>query len=137
MEPEDILEFLFSCVPLLVLIWVAEMVLRVLIYPLALIYALIFAMAFFSRIDVKNSWGPMVVAYKIGIGPYKNVRKHFPCRLQLQPGDREHFCIYYDNPDSTPEDDLRYAYGIVLASGTLVVVIFVLLFTSVASNVLL
>jgi len=99
---------------------------------LALVVALLFYLfqsGVFRNITVETKAGPygeMTVAYKTGKGPYKNTAKVHSEILSLLGEEDDggkvdydkclpHVGIYYDDPESVPEEDLRYAVGAVLA----------------------
>ena len=63
----------------------------------------------FASIEVKTmepNFGPMVVAYKTGKGPYKGAGEIFTdiCSIVL---NRDHIGIYYDDPEAVGPADLR------------------------------
>lgn len=57
-----------------------------------------------------------VFAYKTGKGAYRNAGDIFTVAFCLAPKSKT-LGIYYDDPDSTPESELRYAVGSILAEG--------------------
>jgi len=59
---------------------------------------------------------PSVFAYKTGKGAYKNAGEIFTNSFCLSP-NRRTMGIYYDDPDTVPENDLRFAVGSILAEG--------------------
>ena len=72
------------------------------------------------KIEVKTvqpKRGSMIIAYKTGKGPYKGAGELFTeaCSLVL---NCEHIGIYYDDPEAVAPPDLRYAVGVILASGS-------------------
>jgi len=74
----------------------------------------------FAKIDVKTiepKDGAMVVAYKSARGPYKGAGEIFTdiCSIIM---NRDHIGIYYDDPDAVAGNDLRYAVGTILATGS-------------------
>jgi len=85
----------------------------------------------FRHIEVETKAGPygeMTVAYKTGKGPYKDTAKvHAEISALFGNANDEttnqeedsslppHVGIYYDDPESVPEEELRYAVGAVLA----------------------
>lgn len=76
----------------------------------------------FAKIEVKTvepKDGSMVVAYKSARGPYKGAGEIFTdiYSIMMNP-DRDQIGIYYDDPDAVAANDLRYAVGVILASGT-------------------
>merc|ERR550519_2251943 len=60
--------------------------------------------------------GPLTLAYKTLVGPYKDVGEVFTESYCLLP-DREQLGIYYDDPEGVPAAELRCAVGPVLAKG--------------------
>jgi len=73
-----------------------------------------------SSIKVSTSeteYGPMTMAFKTLVGPYKNAGEVFTESFCLLP-DREQLGIYYDDPEGVPANQLRCAVGPVLAKGT-------------------
>ena len=75
---------------------------------------------FWSSIKVSTSeteYGPLTLAYKTSVGPYKNAGEFFTESFCLLP-DREQLGIYYDDPEGMQADQLRCAVGPVLAKGT-------------------
>ena len=95
----------------------------------------LFQSGVFRHIEVETKAGPygeMTVAYKTGKGPYKDawqVHAEVSEILAEVKGDvnrqedastdntitTPHLGIYYDDPESVPEEELRYAVGAVLA----------------------
>jgi len=72
-----------------------------------------------SRINVdtcETRFGPMVVAFKARTGPYKGAGDLFTDSYCLLP-NREQVGIYYDDPETVPENELRYAVGPILSNG--------------------
>jgi len=75
----------------------------------------------FAKIDVKTvepkDYSSMVVAYKSARGPYKGAGEIFTdiCSIIM---NRDHIGIYYDDPDAVAGNDLRYAVGAILATGS-------------------
>jgi len=75
----------------------------------------------FAKIEVKTvepkDHGAMVVAYKSARGPYKGAGEIFTdiCSIIM---NRDHIGIYYDDPDAVAGNDLRYAVGAILATGS-------------------
>jgi len=59
---------------------------------------------------------PSVFAYKTGKGAYKNAGEMFTNAFCLSP-NRRTMGIYYDDPDTVAENDLRFAVGSILAEG--------------------
>lgn len=73
----------------------------------------------FSPITVKTTdtkYGPMVIAYKTRTGPYKLAGDLFTDSYCLLP-NREQVGIYYDDPETVPENELRFAVGPILSNG--------------------
>jgi len=73
----------------------------------------------FARINVdtcETKFGPMVVAYKSKTGPYKGAGEVFTDSYCLLP-HREQIGIYYDDPETVAESELRYAVGPILSNG--------------------
>eukprot|EP00092_Neocalanus_flemingeri_P048531 GFUD01055405.1.p1 GENE.GFUD01055405.1~~GFUD01055405.1.p1 ORF type:complete len:228 (+),score=52.69 GFUD01055405.1:179-862(+) len=64
----------------------------------------------------KTEYGPLTMAYKTIVGPYKNTGKFFTEIFCLLP-DREQLGIYYDDPEEVQASQLRCAVGSVLAKG--------------------
>ena len=64
----------------------------------------------------ETEYGPLTMAYKTAIGPYKNCGDIFTESFCLLP-DREQIGIYYDDPEGMPASELRCAIGPVLAKG--------------------
>ena len=100
-------------------VWSATMVLPMLalIVIVGLAGYLIYS-GIFHRVTVDTKpapFGELVIAYKTGKGAYKNTASIFGQAHALLPG---HLCIgiYYDDPESVPEAELRYAVGLVLAA---------------------
>jgi hypothetical protein len=60
--------------------------------------------------------GPITLAYKTAVGPYKNAGDLFTESFCLLP-DREQLGIYYDDPEGVASAELRCAVGPVLAKG--------------------
>jgi len=75
----------------------------------------------FAKIEVKTvepeNHAAMVVAYKSARGPYKGAGEIFTdiCSIIM---NRDHIGIYYDDPDAVAGNDLRYAVGAILATGS-------------------
>jgi len=72
----------------------------------------------FTSVEVKTKeplYGPMVIAYKTEIGPYRNAGELYTESHCLLP-DREQIGIYYDDPEAVPENELRYAVGPILSN---------------------
>ena len=65
----------------------------------------------------ETEYGPMTMAYKTIVGPYKDAGEFFTESFCLLP-DREQLGIYYDDPEGMPANQLRCAVGPVLAKGT-------------------
>ena len=65
----------------------------------------------------ETEYGPMTMAYKTTVGPYKDAGEFFTESFCLLP-DREQLGIYYDDPEGMPANQLRCAVGPVLAKGT-------------------
>jgi len=65
----------------------------------------------------ETEYGPMTMAYKTIVGPYKDAGEFFNESFCLLP-DREQLGIYYDDPEGMPANQLRCAVGPVLAKGT-------------------
>jgi len=83
----------------------------------------IFVYAFYSGLftstPVSTSetvYGPLTMAYKTSVGPYKNVGEIFTESFCLLP-EREQLGIYYDDPEGVQASQLRCAVGPVLAKG--------------------
>jgi len=64
----------------------------------------------------ETEYGPITMAYKTSVGPYKNAGEFFTESFCLLP-DREQLGIYYDDPEGVATDMLRCAVGPVLAKG--------------------
>ena len=99
------LETIFLCVVVLLM-------LTMLIY--------VYYSGMWSSIIVSTSeteYGPMTMAYKTLVGPYKDAGEFFTESFCLLP-DREQLGIYYDDPEGLPANQLRCAVGPVLAKGT-------------------
>lgn len=64
----------------------------------------------------ETEYGPMVVAYKTLVGPYKACGEIFTESFCLLP-DREQLGIYYDDPEGVAGSQLRSAVGPILARG--------------------
>eukprot|EP00090_Calanus_glacialis_P005134 TRINITY_DN13948_c0_g1_i1.p1 TRINITY_DN13948_c0_g1~~TRINITY_DN13948_c0_g1_i1.p1 ORF type:complete len:290 (+),score=103.24 TRINITY_DN13948_c0_g1_i1:35-904(+) len=64
----------------------------------------------------ETEYGPITMAYKTSVGPYKNAGEFFTESFCLLP-DREQLGIYYDDPEGIATDMLRCAVGPVLAKG--------------------
>jgi len=62
------------------------------------------------------SYGPISIAYKTSVGPYKAAGEIFTESFCLLP-DKEQLGLYYDDPEGTPPDQLRCAVGPILAKG--------------------
>ncbi len=74
----------------------------------------------FASIEVDTrepKTGRMVVGYKTGRGAYKNAGELFTDAVSVLP-KRNCIGIYYDDPEAVPENELRYAVGVILAKGT-------------------
>jgi len=72
----------------------------------------------FAKIEIKtgeSKYGPMVIAYKTQVGPYKQAGQLFTDSYCLLP-HRVQIGIYYDDPEAVPENELRFAVGPVLSS---------------------
>jgi len=72
-----------------------------------------------ARVHVNTSetkYGPMVIAYKSRIGPYKGAGDLFKDCYCLLP-NREQIGLYYDDPESVPAPELRCAVGPILSNG--------------------
>jgi len=98
------LETTFLCVVVLLM-------LTVLVY--------VYYSGLWSSITVSTSeteYGPMTLAYKTLVGPYKDAGEFFTESFCLLP-DREQLGIYYDDPEGVPANQLRCAVGPVLAKG--------------------
>jgi len=63
-----------------------------------------------------SKYGPLVIAYKPEVGPYKQAGQLFTESYCLLP-HRVQIGIYYDDPEAVAEYDLRYAVGSVLSNG--------------------
>ena len=73
----------------------------------------------FSPITVmttETKYGPMVIAYKSRTGPYRKAGDLFTDSYCLLP-NREQVGIYYDDPETVPESELRFAVGPILSNG--------------------
>ncbi|XP_023336458.1 testis-expressed protein 264 [Eurytemora carolleeae] len=73
----------------------------------------------FSSINIETKefkYGPMVIAYKTRTGAYKQAGELFTESYCLVP-TREQIGIYYDDPETVPESDLRFAVGPILSHG--------------------
>ena len=73
----------------------------------------------FSNIEIETKefkYGPMVIAYKTMTGPYKKAGELFTESYCLVP-NREQIGIYYDDPETVPETELRFAVGPILSHG--------------------
>jgi len=113
--------------------WVACCI-GVLLVLAAMVTAYLWQSGVFSHIEVGTKaapFGEMTVAYKTGKGPYKNAFNVFAEISSLfgqgdnkseekdessSPSPMPCVGIYYDDPESVPEEDLRYAVGAVLAT---------------------
>ena len=60
--------------------------------------------------------GPITLAYKTLVGPYKEAGELYTESYCLLP-HRKQLGIYYDDPEGTPPAELRCAVGPVLAQG--------------------
>jgi len=72
-----------------------------------------------ARVNINTSetkYGPMVIAYKTRVGPYKNAGELFTDSYCLLP-NREQIGLYYDDPEAVPASELRYAVGPILSNG--------------------
>jgi len=70
----------------------------------------------FTSIQIKTTdskLGPMVVAYKTSVGPYKKAADLYTESWSLLP-TREQIGLYYDDPQETPVNELRCAVGPIL-----------------------
>jgi len=103
MEPVS-LELVFVCLLLLTLLTLF----------LYLAYSGLFTSISVSTLEPDT--GPITLAYKTLIGPYKDVGEVFTESYCLLP-DREQLGIYYDDPEGVPAAELRCAVGPVLAKG--------------------
>jgi len=102
--PNVSLEMIFLCVFVLLM-------LTLLVY--------VYYSGLWSSVTVSTSeteYGPMTVAYKTLVGPYKDAGEFFTESFCLLP-DREQLGIYYDDPEGMPASQLRCAVGPVLAKG--------------------
>eukprot|EP00088_Acartia_fossae_P021372 TRINITY_DN22828_c0_g1_i1.p1 TRINITY_DN22828_c0_g1~~TRINITY_DN22828_c0_g1_i1.p1 ORF type:complete len:338 (+),score=75.53 TRINITY_DN22828_c0_g1_i1:37-1050(+) len=73
----------------------------------------------FTHIEIKtqeSTLGPLVMAYKTNVGPYKKVGALFTEAWSLLPG-KEQIGLYYDDPSEVPEKELRCAVGPILCKG--------------------
>ena len=73
----------------------------------------------FSRVEVgahEPPHGDLVVAYRTGRGQYRGAGQIFTEAFCLLP-DRRCLGIYYDDPESVPAEDLRFAVGCILSDG--------------------
>jgi len=81
---------------------------------------LFFAVAgLFTHIEIKTTetkLGPMVMAYKTCVGPYKNAGDLFTESWSLLP-HRGQIGLYYDDPQNVPENEQRSAVGPILSKG--------------------
>lgn len=110
---DDLKDFIFGVHPLNLIIYSAALVFWCLI-----VY--IIQGGLFSKIEVKTvepKRGPMTIAYKSGKGPYKGAGDLFSDITSILL-DCNCIGIYYDDPDSVASQDLRYAVGAILASGS-------------------
>eukprot|EP00092_Neocalanus_flemingeri_P005676 GFUD01006114.1.p1 GENE.GFUD01006114.1~~GFUD01006114.1.p1 ORF type:complete len:298 (-),score=105.13 GFUD01006114.1:149-1042(-) len=81
--------------------------------------AYLFYSGLWSSILVSTSeteYGPVTMAYKTIVGPYKDAGEIFTESFCLLP-DREQLGIYYDDPEGVEASQLRCAVGPVLAKG--------------------
>ena len=109
---EAMVDFLFGVHPLLIIGISAAT-----IFVCSAIYVI--RSGLFVKVEVKTvepKRGSLVVAYKVGRGPYSGAGELFTdvCSLILT---REHIGIYYDDPEAVAAQDLRYAVGVILAEG--------------------
>ena len=110
---EAMVDFLFGVHPLLIIGISAAT-----IFVCSAVYVI--RSGLFAKVEVKTvepKRGSLVVAYKVGRGPYSGAGELFTdvCSLIMT---REHIGIYYDDPEAVAAQDLRYAVGVVLAEGT-------------------
>lgn len=103
-------DFLFGVHPLLLIV-----ISIVTLFVCSAIYVI--QSGLLAKIEVKAiepERGSLVVAYKVGHGPYSGAGEIFTdvCSLLLT---REHIGIYYDDPEAVSPADLRYAVGVILA----------------------
>mgnify|MGYP001097821425 CR=1 FL=1 len=94
----------------------------ILIAVFALLLLTIFAYLVYSgltahvQIDTKEpDFDGFVVAYKTGQGPYSTAGDLYTSAFSLLP-HRQMVGLYYDDPDDTAPQDLRYAVGSILGS---------------------
>ena len=83
------------------------------------VFVYVFYSGLFTSIMVSTSeteYGPLTMAYKTLVGPYKEVGEIFTESFCLLP-DREQLGIYYDDPEGVQASQLRCAVGPVLAKG--------------------
>ena len=106
----EMADFLFGVHPLLLIV-----ISLITIFVCSAIYVI--QSGLLANIEVKAiepERGSLVVAYKVGHGPYSGAGEIFTdvCSLLLT---REHIGIYYDDPEAVAPADLRYAVGVILA----------------------
>jgi len=83
------------------------------------VFSYLLVSGLFANVTVNTSesrFGPMVIAYKSQVGPYKKAGELFTDSYCLLPG-RQQIGIYYDDPEAVPDSELRYAVGPILSNG--------------------
>jgi len=114
-EPTEIMEdFIFGVHPFDLMAF--ALVLLILCSVFYIVQAGLFAKIEVKTVEPKDH-GAMVVAYKSARGPYKGAGEIFTdiCSIIM---NRDHIGIYYDDPDAVAGNDLRYAVGAILATGS-------------------